>query len=104
MKSTMIFAVTREDGQETSGLWTTWGDYHAATFPPDTEVLAVHPLVIHGKTYAERKNSLYDLAVDIQRCDVGGLSQGELCDLCGYMETQGRRYGLLTEFRANAIC
>lgn len=103
-KPTLIFAVIRENGKENSGLYETWGDYHTATFSPEMDVVAVHPLVIHGRTYRERQESLRDLAIDIQYADNGGLSYGELADIQSFFEEHGRRLGLLREFRENCIC
>lgn len=65
---------------------------------------------VHGprgharKTYTQRKNLLRDFAVEWQ-CRAGdmGYSCGEMADWAGFFEEYGRKFGLLTEFRANAI-
>lgn len=57
-----------------------------------------------GKTYSERKADLYEKALLSQYVDIGGLSYGELSEILTYFETYGKRYGLLREFRENAIC
>lgn len=63
---------------------------------------------IVGKTYADRKESLRNLAIDFQSANDGDtdltLSYGELCDVCDFFERMGRKYGLLREFRENCIC
>lgn len=61
------------------------------------------PLKISGKTYAEKKESARQLAIDYQLTDCGGLSWGELATISSYFETIGARYGLITEYRENAI-
>ena len=61
------------------------------------------PLKISGDTYEEQKESLRNLAIDIQAADSGGLSWGEVCDLQDFFEYYGEEYGLLEEFRENAI-
>ena len=63
--------------------------------------------VVKGSTYKERKESLRDLALDYQlyECEnSGGLSYGELAEIQEFFETNGKRYGLLREFRENGIC
>ena len=101
----MIFAVIKPSGEPlTSFVFPTWEMYHRATFSPDSDVRACYPLKIEGKTYQERKNSLRDLAINIQHADDGGLSWSEYAMLGDFFERNARRYGLLTEFRANAIC
>lgn len=55
--------------------------------------------------YAEIKQAVRDLAVawsDGFGCWY--LSWGELADWGAFFEKYGRRYGLLSEFRENAIC
>ena len=77
--------------------------FHAATFSPDIEY-TILPLKISGKTYAEKKESARQLAIDYQwLTDCGGLSWGELAAISSYFETIGARYGLITEYRENAI-
>lgn len=76
--------------------------FHAATFSPDIEY-KILPLKISGKTYAERKSSARQLAIDYQYTDCGGLSCMELSTIQSYFETIGARYGLITEYRENAI-
>ena len=76
--------------------------FHAATFSPDTEY-EILPLKISGKTYAERKNAARQLAIDYQYTDCGGLSWGEYATITSYFENIGARYGLITEYRENAI-
>lgn len=54
-------------------------------------------------SYQERKEAVRNEAIDWQ-CECGGLpSYGELADVQEYFEKQGRRYGLITEFRENGI-
>lgn len=76
--------------------------FHAATFSPDIEY-EILPLKISGKTYAERKSAARQLAIDYQYIDCGGLSLMELSRIDNYFETIGARYGLITEYRENAI-
>ena len=69
------------------------------------EVAYFIPLTVTGKTYAERKNDLREKAIEYQSswCDYCGFSYGELAEIQSFFEEQGKRYGLLNEFRENAI-
>ena len=105
MRTPRIFAVLRTETEpETSFLFETWDEYHRATFDPEIETAALHPLAIHGRTYRDRQSSLRELAIDIQRDDQGGLSWGECQALGNFFERNARKLGLLSEFRENAIC
>lgn len=65
-------------------------------------------LKVSGRTYSERKNSLRELAIDFSHLiseEIADLSWGgEEIVLQNFFERNGRRYGLLEEFRENAIC
>lgn len=57
------------------------------------------------KDYSTLKEAARSLAVDFSLTfSEVSLYQSELIDLCALFEALGRRYGLLTEFRENAIC
>ena len=105
----MLFAkIKTADGHTESNLYWYWEALHADTFRPNSEVLFVLPFEIHGKSYRERKESLYNLAVDFQHNNDGGtdvtLSCGEIGYIRSFFEINGKKYGLLREFRENAIC
>ena len=105
----MLFAkIKTADGHTESNLYWYWEALHADTFSPDSDVLFVLPFEIHGKTYQERKESLYNLAVDFQYNNDGDtdvtLSCGEIGYICNFFEFYGKKYGLLREFRENCIC
>ena len=57
------------------------------------------------KTYAERKEAARQEAIDWQ-LDFGNhnYSYSELADYQDHFRSLGKRYGLLKEFRENAIC
>lgn len=60
---------------------------------------------IKGKTYSERKAYLEDLAIDYSNNFAClSWSYGELAEISDWFYKNGKRYGLLTEFRENAIC
>ena len=58
-----------------------------------------------NKTYQEKKEAARQEAIDWQYwASEQNLSYGELADYAAHFERLGRRYGLLQEFRENAIC
>ena len=55
--------------------------------------------------YEKNKDKLRDLAIQWQYdFDKNNYSYGELADYQAFFEYYGKRYGLLREFRENAIC
>ena len=57
------------------------------------------------KSYQDMKEQVRQEAIDWQYESAEmNLSYGELADAQEYFKRQGRRYGLLQEFRENAIC
>ena len=70
----------------------------------DLEIVEEVELAVKGKTYKERKDSLYNVGVDYSHFDLDGFSYSEFADVGAWFETNGKRYGLYQEFRENAIC
>lgn len=61
-------------------------------------------LEVKGKTYAERKENLTNKAIEWSYAGgVAEWSYGELAEIQSFFERYGRRYGLIREFRENAI-
>lgn len=108
----MIFAVIKNNADERNKypLGYCVHDYdelHRETFSPDVDTLAIIPLRISGKTYAEKKDSARNLAIEVQRticqeaeCNV---PYGTHMILGDFFEKIAKRFGLLREFRENAI-
>lgn len=92
----------RATGEECGGLASCWADYAGRVDVGCVDYAA--ELKIHGRTYAERKASAEELAVEYSNNTAPGLSWGEMAEIEEFFERIGRRYGLLTEFRENAIC
>lgn len=60
---------------------------------------------IGGKTYKDRQNNLRELAIDYSNNYASlSWSYSELAEICNYFYENGKRYGLLKEFRENGIC
>ena len=75
------------------------------TFNPNTKNISLLDLTIKGKTYKERKVSLEELAKDWQyNFSSLSWSYGELYVIENYFYKNGKRYGLLKEFKENCIC
>lgn len=101
----MIYTVLKQNNDETAHLFFTWPEYHAATFTPDIEIISTIELGrAKGKTYQERKTCIEDKAIEYSNNQYPGLSWGELFEIESYFRSYGKRYGLLSEFRENAIC
>lgn len=101
----MIFSVVNfPSGDSMSCLFDSMGQLKDATSYPNVTAAHVYELKLNGKTYSDRRESLRNLAIDIQAADNGGLSYMEMYNLQRFFERNARRYGLLTEFHENAIC
>lgn len=82
-----------------------WKIWHEDTFSPNTKNIELLEFKIKGKTYQERKENLVELAKDWQfNFSSLSWSYGELAEICDFFYRNGKRYGLLREFRENAIC
>lgn len=71
----------------------------------DKHVICFIPLIVSGRNYQERKNDLQEKAIEWSN-SVGQYpkwSYGEFAIIQGFFETNGRRYGLIREFRENGI-
>ena len=95
------------DGERQCNLYDRWVDYHKDTFCPDTQhILCMEFNKIKGKTYKEKKNFLRNLAVDYSNSmsEVFPISLRETIMIREWFEKQAKRFGLLEEFRTEAIC
>ena len=96
-----IFAVI--DG--TANVYYDHDSYHRDTFSPDCVISYACHLCATGKNYAERRESIRNLAIDVQAAMSEAVSSYATFDELSYFFTRyGRRYGLLKEFYENAIC
>ena len=103
----MVFAKMRFSDGHTESMVCNRADYVWCVLH-GTKPLFYLPFQIDGKTYQERKESLRNLAIEYQYNNDGDtdiqLSMGELADASDFFEINGKKYGLLREFRENAIC
>lgn len=72
----------------------------------DEHIILFIPLIVSGRTYQERKNDLHNKAVEWSNTQGSypRWSYGELGEIQDFFEKNGKRYGLLKEFKENAIC
>lgn len=91
-------------GNKQANLYHGYSKWFEDSFSPDTIVNTIIDFKVIGKTYAEKKAYLRNLAIEFQYADDGGLSYGELADIQEFFNLNGKRYGLIQEFRENAIC
>lgn len=72
----------------------------------ENNIVCLIPLKVAGRCYNDRKNDLRNKAIDWS--NTGGeyqnWSYGELSIIQTFFENNGRRYGLLGEFKENCIC
>lgn len=92
------------EGRKQANLYYGYSKWFEDSFSPDTIVNAIIDFKIQGRTYAEKKEYLRNLAIDFQSANDCDLSYGELADIYNFFEVNGKRYGLIQEFRENAIC
>lgn len=81
--------------------------YHLIPIDRDNKLcgFVATPRTYPVKTYQECKDAVRDFALFMDSAfALCSMSYSELADWQGFFEMIGRRYGLLTEFRENAIC
>ena len=101
----MFYAKYRDiDGEEVAKLYDRGEDYARDMFSPLVEPLTVINFSVKGHNYRERQSSVQTIAIDFQTADIGGLFMSDYARIGDWFSTQGKRYGLLKEFRENAIC
>ena len=116
MKAIIIYNEITEHGDNTGatgttekiegGIYTGISHKTAAAEVGEENILLYIPFKVSGKTYQERKADLQDKAITWSN-DLNlypNWSYGELADIQDFFENNARQYGLLQEFRENAIC
>lgn len=104
----MFIGCFKLDGEEHCDIYYDGNDirlWNKRTFSPMCENIETLDFTIKGKTYQERKGSLKDIAIEwSNNFSQYNWSYGELAEITDYFYENGKRYGLLKEFRENAIC
>ena len=103
----MIFTIsTNSRNNETiAKTFYTWNEYNVFFFSPcmTQELIIDTDTAPAGKTYHDKKKWLQNKAIALSGYDYD-ISWLELSNLQDYFLQYGKKYGLLKEFRENAIC
>lgn len=100
----LIMAEIDFDGNVITKTYTRWDDYHADTFCPDYETLWLTDFKVRGKNYAERKACAEDIGISFSHAmGTWYPSWMELAEVTGKLENIAKRYGLVKEFKENAL-
>lgn len=82
-----------------------WKIWQEDTFSPNTKNIELLEFKIKGKNYKERKGYLENIAIDYSNNFASlSWSYGELAEIGNWFYENGKRYGLLREFRENGVC
>lgn len=102
----MFYAVQKNGELVRSQVYDTWEEYWSDTFTPDCEIVGIVEYKVHGSAYTDRKESVREQAQVTQNLMsiAEDISWYELMLIEEYFRKQGKRYGLLKEFRINGIC
>ena len=103
----MILATLKINGSTDSYLFTSFSEYYEATFNPEIKIEYELIFDLTGKTYNEKKASAQNIAIDYSLAtgnEIEPLSMNELSIISEWFARVGKHYGLLNEFRENAIC
>lgn len=107
-KEKVIFQLLQDT--ETKEIWINWADSwreaHKETFSPLINTLFVTDFKIKGKNYKERKENARALAIDFQNAIINSninLSYYDIIMQGAQFEKIAKKYGLIQEFKENAI-
>lgn len=93
------------EGKIGNYIYFSFEEWNRDTFNPLTEIIGMLDFKIQGKNYTEKKASLEDLAKEWQGQFASyNWSYGELATIGEYFNKNGKKYGLLREFKENCIC
>lgn len=92
------------DGEKHAAIYYSHDLFNRDTFNPLCEDITIIPFETHGKSYADRRESVRETAVEWSNCEAWPLSWGEVQIIADWFYRMGKRYELLTEFRENGLC
>lgn len=103
----MLIAVMHfnETGDSRTAFYDSMDAYIRDTFSPEWGQDYLIEFKVRGRSYAEKKNHVRNLAVEMSTLpldtwDVPWFAEGDITE---WFETMGRRYGLVREFTENGI-
>lgn len=103
----MIIGKYEIDGKENAAIY--YGSkgmelFNIETFSPESKNIDLLSFTIKGKTYKEKKANLQEIAINYQNnFSCYSWSYGELATIYNYFQENGKRYGLIKEFKENCI-
>ena len=101
----MFIGVRVQEEETTAKLYYKSEPWFNDIFAPIYDYIYTIELKVSGKTYSERKNDLQEKAIEYSHImDYLDISIFDLLDISNFFEKNGKRYGLLSEFKENAIC
>ena len=100
----MFLATISRNGKEYTSIYYDFETLYKDTFSPEAEIVNYIPLQVSGRNYQEKQNSLRETAIEFSNAELSDMSYSEWAAIGSFFETNGRRYGLLKEFRENTIC
>lgn len=65
--------------------------------------IAIVDFKTKGSTYADRKESVRQVAIEYQHAECGGMFMSEYADVTDWFRTVGKRYGLSAEFEEEGV-
>lgn len=101
----MFIGVRVQDEETTAKLYYSFDKWVSDIFRPIYDDKYIIELKVSGKNYKERKNDLQEKAIDYS--NIRGcldITFSDLLDIDDFFRRNGKRYGLLSEFKENAIC
>ena len=104
----MFIGCFKLDGEEHFDIYYDGNDirlWNQRTWSPTCENIETLDFTIKGKTYKEKKGCLQDIAIEwSNHFSQYSWSYGELAEIQDYFYENGKRYGLLREFKENGVC
>lgn len=93
------------DGKIKNNIYYNFEAWYNDTFSPEVEIIASIPLKIYGYSYKEKKEDLRQKAIEYQDTfNYVSWSYSEIIEIDDFFVKNGKRYGLLKEFKENCIC
>ena len=100
----MIGVYKDTDGKIKNNIYYLYELWFRDIFSPATEIIAQIPLKVSGKTYQEKQEDLRQKAIEYQDTfNYIDWSYGEITEINNFFYKNGKRYGLLREFKENGI-
>ena len=90
-----------EDGHVEGHLFDSYAEYIDAVGAHTP--IAIVDFKSTGRNYAERKESVRQVAIEYQHAECGGMFMSEYADATAWFRTMGKRYGLSAEFEREGV-